>query len=180
MDGLWLENGPFRLGASSTPSITINEHSWHRAPSYSLYIDQPVGTGLSYSKSKEWATNDAEVNEYFYGYLTNFFSVHSYLLEGRETVDVYFSGESHAGHYIPSMMNYILDKNKSGGKYNINLKGAMIGNGWMDPYNQYAVSDFALAAGYIGVGERRYFDEMEVRTAGAAVKETEAEEALYF
>ena len=70
---------------------------------------QPVGTCLSYSRTKKWAKSDAEVNAYFYGYLTDFFSihVHNYLLKGSDTVDVYFAGESHAGHYIPSMIEYM-------------------------------------------------------------------------
>ena len=50
----------------------------------------------------------------------------------------YFSGESHAGHYIPSMMNYILDRNKEEeNEVKVILSGAAIGNGWMDPYHQY-------------------------------------------
>jgi carboxypeptidase C (cathepsin A) len=47
MDGLWLENGPFRLkksdGDSSNWTIDVNKHSWHMAPAWTLYVDQPVG-----------------------------------------------------------------------------------------------------------------------------------------
>jgi len=165
MDGLWVENGPFRLEEGSEDKININKFSWHRAPAYTLYVDQPVGTGLSYSRTKQWAKTDKEINEYFYGFLTNFFSIHNYLLEGSETVDVFFAGESHAGHYIPSMVKYIMDANSGavgGKKYKINVKGAAIGNGWFDPYNQYAVADFALSAGYIGLAEKRYWDAQEL------------------
>ena len=85
------------------------------------------------------------------------------MLKGSDTVDVYFAGESHAGHYIPSVIKYIMDKNEGGGgKYTINVKGAAIGNGWFDPYNQYAVADFALSAGYIGLAEKRYWDAQEL------------------
>jgi len=64
MDGLWLENGPLRLqlDGNNIWTIGINEHSWHNAPAYTLYIDQPVGTGLSYSKKGNYCKNDFEVS----------------------------------------------------------------------------------------------------------------------
>ena len=44
MDGLWLENGPFRLKPQGGAwSIDVNEFSWHNAPAWTLYVDQPVG-----------------------------------------------------------------------------------------------------------------------------------------
>lgn len=46
MDGLWLENGPFRLKKpddGSNWTIDTNKHSWHMAPAWTLYVDQPVG-----------------------------------------------------------------------------------------------------------------------------------------
>ena len=162
MDGLWLENGPFRLsGAAGKEKISVSPHSWHRSGAHVVYVDQPAGTGLSFSKDKNWAQNDQQINERFHGWLLNFLKIHDYLLlSENESVDVFFSGESHAGHYIPSMVNYIRSKN-SQASIKINVKGAAIGNGWMDPYRQYAVTDFALAAGYIGMPEKRYFDERE-------------------
>ena len=56
---MWLENGPLRLKAGNNGwTIDINEHSWHRAPAFTLYVDQPVGTGLSFSREKNWCNND--------------------------------------------------------------------------------------------------------------------------
>lgn len=64
MDGLWLENGPLRLQLDENNkwTIGINEHSWHNAPAWTLYVDQPVGTGLSFSKDKNYCKNDFEVS----------------------------------------------------------------------------------------------------------------------
>jgi len=50
--------------------------------------------------------------------------------KGRE---LYITGESYAGHYIPAIANYILQHPFE----DFNLKGIAIGNGWVDPYNQY-------------------------------------------
>ena len=79
---------------------------------------------------------------------------------------LYFSGESHAGHYIPSMMNYILQRNddtneKTAPNVKINLKGSAIGNGWIDPYYQYAAADLAYSIGLIDLAQKENLDEKE-------------------
>ena len=61
---------------------------------------------------------------------------------------LYFSGESHAGHYIPSMMDHILKQNDDSNpatqpRVIVDLVGAAIGNGWTDPYYQYAGAEAA-------------------------------------
>ncbi|GMI33448.1 hypothetical protein TrCOL_g13374 [Triparma columacea] len=166
MDGLWLENGPFRLsGSPGSETISINPHSWHRTSSYVVYVDQPVGTGLSFSGTRTWARSDEDINTMFYGWLQNYLSIHNYLLKTpTESVDVYFAGESHAGHYIPSMISHILAQNNAGiNGVKVNVIGAAIGNGWFDPPNQYSVTSFALSKGVIGIQEARYLDSVDAR-----------------
>ena len=51
-------------------------------------------------------------------------------LKGR---DFYITGESYAGHYIPAISAYLANSDNK----DINLKGSAIGNGWVDPYQQY-------------------------------------------
>jgi carboxypeptidase D len=48
------------------------------------------------------------------------------------TMDTYIAGESYAGQYIPYFANAVLDSS-----LHIPLKGAAIGNGWMDGKHQY-------------------------------------------
>jgi len=160
MDGLFLENGPFRLvrtedGKSWT--MEMNEYSWHTMPAYMLYIDQPVGTGLSFTHKNNYCRSDGEVNSDFYNFIQNFLLLYKDEMLTEDSTrmkrDFFFSGESHAGHYIPSMMDYILKKNdeidastKPSENIFINLIGGAIGNGWVDPYHQYAGA--TVAAGY--------------------------------
>jgi carboxypeptidase D len=187
MDGLWIENGPFRLDPGDTQNsnnwnaMKIFDHSWHKAPAYMLYIDQPVGTGLSFTTSGNYPDNDERVNEDFYYFLTEFMKLHATTINVGVTVPqqqkknknkkknqppqlqrpFFFSGESHAGHYIPSMMNYIRKQNKDTQRLAQNdgvvmpLTGAAIGNGWFDPTYQYSAHEAAFGYGLIGKAQER-------------------------
>lgn len=62
----------------------------------------------------------------------------------------YLGGESFAGQYIPYIASAILSSKLP---TSTRLAGLLIGNGWIDPYNQYpAYLDFALSAGVIKKG----------------------------
>jgi len=140
MDGLFLENGPFKLNGDGT-TVKVNEHAWSKSANL-LYLDQPVGTGLSYTTggSGSYPRNDGEINKALLEFLDGFFAVHP-SLAGRP---FYLSGESHAGHYIPSLAAALLSradkqaKGEGSAKPNevVNLAGAAIGNGWFDPARQ--------------------------------------------
>jgi len=181
MDGLFLENGPFRLINEGGWTIAINPHSWHTAPAYVLYIDQPVGTGLSFTKKKNYCENDLQINIDFHYFLQQFFTMYKdiFLATDKPVIGkipdfpqytmkrpLFFSGESHAGHYIPSIMDYILKKNdildsKSAPSILIDISGGAIGNGWIDPYYQYGASEFAYAAGLIDLAQKESLNEIE-------------------
>jgi len=45
------------------------------------------------------------------------------------------AGEGYAGHFIPSMANYL---EHSFIDIDLFVSGIIIGNGWVDPYYQYA------------------------------------------
>jgi carboxypeptidase D len=182
MDGVWIENGPFRLTQTDDDdawTIDISEHSWHRSPAYVLYVDQPVGTGLSFTTSEKYATNDLDINTDFYYFLNQFFLLHSdkFLVEVEESTTsitttttpkksrlgrpFFFSGESYAGHYIPSMMNFIRQQNLNDPQIHMPLTGAAIGNGWFDPVNQFNVQQAAYGHGILGRQQVHALDEKE-------------------
>jgi carboxypeptidase D len=105
MDGLFLEHGPLQLVADGGAwKVTERTHSWHKAPAYVIYLDQPVGTGLSFTTSNTYPSNDPEVNADFYYWLQQFLTLHGdkFLNPERNklTRKFFFSGESHAGTSI--------------------------------------------------------------------------------
>ena len=185
MNGLWLANGPFRLvhgnttttntntNTNTTWTIDINPYSWHTAPAYVLYVDQPVGTGLSFTTNDQYPTNDLEINRDFYYFLEQFLWLHAdkFLDEAERTLKrpFYFSGESYAGHYIPTMMAYIQqqnERNEDGDdgdhvRIQMPLSGAAIGNGWVDPLHQFSPHEAAYLMGIIGRSQMYALDELD-------------------
>jgi len=175
LEGLMIENGPFRLvDGDSGWRLKVDPHSWHRIPAWVLYIDQPVGTGFSFTKRGNYCGNDEAVNQDFYAFLQTFLSVYREYFVTKESGsnpvlnrELYFSGESHAGHYIPSMMDYILQMNdiaatQTPPRIRIPLAGAALGNPWTDPFHQYAAADIAYGYGFIDGAQKAHLDELEM------------------
>ena len=106
MDGLFLENGPLQLKVKDNSwKVTERSSSWHKAPAYVVYLDQPVGTGLSFTTSNSYPKFDDAVNADFYYWLLQFLQLHADKFLNSEknqlTRKIFFSGESHAGTLSP-------------------------------------------------------------------------------
>lgn len=145
MDGLFLENGPFRLRPGSSKSLELREASWHMAANL-LYVDQPTGTGFSWSKASVYCHDDDCIARHFVTFLRRFARVYTKLVMASSTrsVPIYFSGESHAGHYVPLLVEALLRDS-----LHWDVRGMALGNAWIDPYNQYDVSRVGAALGLV-------------------------------
>lgn len=106
LDGLIQENGPF-LWQPGTAYPLPNPFSWTHLTNM-VWIDQPLGTGLSLAAEgeAEMILNETDVAVDFAGFWKNF--VETFDLQGA---DVYLTGESYAGMYIPYIADYFLDLN---------------------------------------------------------------------
>ncbi|KAF2070476.1 hypothetical protein CYY_008201 [Polysphondylium violaceum] len=157
LDGVFLENGPLRVNQDM--SISINPYSWHQSANV-LYIDQPVGTGLSYTLDDSGlATNDLELEQNFYQFIQYFLTIFS----NYKSNPFFMSGESYAGHYIPHYANYIvtMNKNSNNNTFPINIQGLAIGNGWTHPIVQYeSYGPFAYAAGIISIEQANAYTNL--------------------
>jgi cathepsin A (carboxypeptidase C) len=124
---LFYENGPWTINDDG--SLKTNEYSWN-AISNLLYIDQPLGTGFSKTnKPDHYARDEEMVAETFYDFFLLFLEKFPEY-KGRP---FYITGESYAGHYIPAITAYLVQKSNP----EINLISSAIGNGWVDPIAQY-------------------------------------------
>ncbi|CAN1139718.1 Serine carboxypeptidase-like 49 [Linum perenne] len=141
---IFYENGPFSIADNMT--LVWNKYGWDQASNL-IYVDQPIGTGFSYSTDRrDIRHNEDGVSNDLYDFLQAFFIEHPELAEN----DFYITGESYTGHYIPAFASRVHRGNKNNEGIHINLKGFAIGNGLTDPAVQYkAYPDFALQNGII-------------------------------
>ncbi|PIN05990.1 Serine carboxypeptidases (lysosomal cathepsin A) [Handroanthus impetiginosus] len=145
---LFYENGPFTI--ANNLSLVWNEYGWDKVSNI-LYVDQPIGTGFSYSSDRRDIRHDEKgVSDDLYDFLQAFFKEHPHLAKN----DFYITGESYAGHYIPALAARVHQGNKAKEGIHVNLKGFAIGNGLTDPAIQYgAYADYAMDMGILTQSE---------------------------
>jgi cathepsin A (carboxypeptidase C) len=159
---LWLSGGPgcssttgllFELGPCSIvdegKNVTHNPYSWNSHANI-IFLDQPVGTGFSYSKD-ETVNNTPDAAKDIYAFLQLF------LGRFRKYADAPFhvAAESYGGTYGPHIASVIHGANKdvafapAPGIKHINLASVILANGWTDPYIQVAtVPEYACEGPY--------------------------------
>lgn len=157
MDGALMEIGPFRLKDEDT--VVSNEGSWHKYANL-LFIDQPRGVGLSTGESNSYIESMDDMTEDLLNFMDEYFDIFPEQLDS----EFYIAGESFAGQYIPYIGRAILDRNKKlretkdGNNSErkekiIDLRGLLIGNGWVDPVQQYlAYLPFSYSKGLLTKG----------------------------
>jgi carboxypeptidase D len=59
------------------------------------------------------------------------------------------------------MMHYMLQQNELSPLFQINLRGAAIGNGWVDPFYQYSAAEAAYGHGMLDRPQVNALDELE-------------------
>lgn len=144
--GMAEELGPFHIHKDGK-SLYLNPHSWNKVANL-LFVDTPVGVGFSYSNT----TSDLRSNgdkrtaqdnlQFLLGWLERFPQY-----KGR---DVYITGESYGGHYVPQLSQAIVRYNSKTNEKAINLKGYMVGNALTDDfYDHLGVFQFMWSAGLI-------------------------------
>ncbi|CAI2166925.1 9411_t:CDS:10 [Funneliformis geosporum] len=146
MDGLFLENGPWRIKQDQT--FELIDGSWNEYANV-LYVDFPVGTGFSFANSNSYLKNVTQVSQQFLLFLDEFFEIFPEYADD----DMYLSGESYAGTFIPYIASSILKRNsarKTPENKKYGLKGIAIGNGWIDPASHYnAYYTFSVEKGLL-------------------------------
>ncbi|XP_076253486.1 venom serine carboxypeptidase-like [Rhynchophorus ferrugineus] len=150
--GLFIENGPFAV--ESDGSVSLREYSWHKNHSL-IFIDQPVGTGFSYTNNF-YVTNQTEVGNHLYDALTQFFTLFPELQKN----DFFISGESYAGKYVPAI-GYTILKNNPTASLKINLQGLLIGNGLSYPLYQMIYGYFLYQIGLTDKNGVQTYNEIE-------------------
>lgn len=153
--GLFTENGPFSI--SPKFKLIPRKFSWHLNHNL-IYIDNPVGTGFSFTDSEAgYAKNENDVGDNLLLGLQQFFR----LFPDLQKNEFFVTGESYGGKYVPAIGHAILlDSRRESDdptKPKINLKGLAIGNGLSDPVHQMDYGDYLYQLGLIDSNGRDVF-----------------------
>ncbi|KAI9928960.1 hypothetical protein MW887_001353 [Aspergillus wentii] len=129
-EGMLLELGPCRINPRGEGTHR-NPYSWTTNSSM-IFIDQPAGTGLSYTDpGTDTPTTSQIAAEDMYIFLQIFLSS---VFPERRSVPFHIAGESYGGHYVPTLSAEILRQNQMHPQRpNIDLKSILIGNGFVSP-----------------------------------------------
>lgn len=128
LDGFLYEHGPFRVAYSggSSPTLSRFNYSWSRLTTM-VYVEAPCGVGFSHSTADDptadyQCTDDTAAED-------NLAAVESLFAKFPEfrTRDLYLTGESYAGIYVPTLAEAILLKGED--YTGAPLKGIAVGNG---------------------------------------------------
>jgi len=128
MLGFMQENGPFKIESGGS-KFHPDEFSWNKETNL-LYIEQPAGVGFSYcGNKKDCAFDDDKSGQ------DNLTAVLEWYKKFPEFVDndLFISGESYGGVYVPYLAYYINQHNEANAAddtvFKPNLKGFAVGNG---------------------------------------------------
>ncbi|KAL9267468.1 Serine carboxypeptidase-like 25-like protein [Drosera capensis] len=123
------EIGPFKISKSGS-NLYLNKLSWNLAANL-LFLETPAGVGFSYSNrsSDLFDTGDHRTAKDSLEFLIRWM-IRFPRYRHRE---LYLSGESYAGHYVPQLAREIIRYNANS-KYKLNLKGFLVGNAVTDNY----------------------------------------------
>ena len=110
------ENGPFTW-EDGTLGPVQNSYSWTNLTNV-IWVENPVGVG--YSQGIPNITNEVELATEFRGFWKNFISTF-----GMEKFDMYITGESYAGVYVPYIADSFISAKDTD---HFNLKGVAINN----------------------------------------------------
>ncbi|ESO82494.1 hypothetical protein LOTGIDRAFT_134533 [Lottia gigantea] len=151
--GLFVENGPYTVLEDGT--LTLKNITWNKKYSM-LYIDNPVGTGFSFTQNDEgYARTETDVAANLYNALTQFFQIFT----DYQKNDFYVTGESYGGKYVPAI-SYAIHTNNPKAQTKINFKGMAIGDGLCDPetmMDKYA--SYMYSIGTLDENQRDYFQQ---------------------
>ena len=152
--GLFVENGPF--GVNQQLQLFPHKYAWTNEFNM-LYIDNPVGSGFSFTDSDQgYATSEEDIAENLFRAMTQFFT----LFPEYKSSPFYITGESYAGKYIPALGHRIHADPSS----KIQLSGIAIGDGFSDPITMIpAYSDYLLQTGLLDRNEASYFADQVKR-----------------
>lgn len=130
----FLESGPVLVHATNNSQgyeLRLNPNSWTKHATM-LYVDNPVGTGFSYTMDPAgFSTTDDEIAANLLTFLRGFLAIHPEFVGNYS--DFFIFSESYGGKMAAYFGAALADALAERTILNINFRGIMIGDGWVDP-----------------------------------------------
>ncbi|CAH8263170.1 unnamed protein product [Arabidopsis lyrata] len=127
LSGLFFENGPLALKNEvyngTVPSLVSTTYSWTKTANI-IYLDQPVGSGFSYSRIPIEKTSDTSEVKRIHEFLQKWLSKHPQFFSNP----FYVVGDSYSGMIVPALVQEISNGNYICCNPPINLQGYVLGN----------------------------------------------------
>ncbi|KAI5666971.1 hypothetical protein M9H77_16824 [Catharanthus roseus] len=121
--GAFTELGPF-FPRGDGRGLRRNKKSWNKASNL-LFVEAPAGVGWSYSNtSSDYVCGDASTAKDMHIFMMEWFKK----FPSFKSRDLFLTGESYAGHYIPQLAIELLEHNAHTKDFKFNIKGVAIGN----------------------------------------------------
>ena len=146
--GLLFENGPCSI-AEGGNSTVFNKHSWNEVTNI-IYLEEPIGTGFSYSDDGSEVTTLSDLAVDVYAFIQVFLKKFPQFTSRP----FHIAAESWGGHYGPTISSYIWHQNKALAAtpdpdlVKINLVSLILANGLTEPKSQFeSIPDFACDGG---------------------------------
>ena len=163
--GLFNELGPFLPPDNATGEwlLSPNPNSWGDRATL-LFIDQPVGVGLSYfTRAGGYAADMGAVGADAHAALRRILLTNHPQYAAR---DLYLFGESYAGHYVPAIASDILANPGGGGEGRLKLVGLGLGDVCPGEENTLALPELLHGLGYADDAQVAQLAAMRSRCLG--------------
>ncbi|XP_022771561.1 serine carboxypeptidase-like 20 isoform X2 [Durio zibethinus] len=140
-------DAPALMVLSTSMGLSILKQPRQMEVSNIIYLDSPVGVGLSYSKNQsDYVTGDLQTATDTHAFLLKWFELYPEFL----TNPFFIAGESYAGIYVPTLSYEVVKGIDAGTKPVTNFKGYLVGNGVTDDeFDGNALVPFAHGMGLI-------------------------------
>ncbi|EOA34766.1 hypothetical protein CARUB_v10022339mg [Capsella rubella] len=128
ISGLLYENGPLKMKLDvyngTLPSLVSTNYSWTKTSSI-IFLDQPVGTGFSYSRTHQFnKPSDSGEAKRIHEFVQKWLGKH----QEFSSNPFYVTGDSYSGLVIPATVQEISKGNYQCCNPPINLQGYVLGN----------------------------------------------------
>ncbi|VVA95137.1 unnamed protein product [Arabis nemorensis] len=141
ISGLLYENGPLTMKLDfyngTLPSLVSTTYSWTKTSSI-IFLDQPVGTGFSYSRTHlSNKPSDSGEAKRIHEFLQKWLGKH----QEFSSNPFYVAGDSYSGMVVPATVQEISKGNYECCNPPINLQGYLLGNPLTEPETDF---DYAI------------------------------------